>query len=310
MDNKLVQVVIAITVGIVVLGSLLVPVITEASTTEKTFTNEGYYTMDQLDTTASLTMVWNSSNPDAVTIGDETVDMSFATVNLGYTIVGSDNFAIRFTKTTNGTIIQGFGSEYFNQGSGTIVTITIENGSVSAHTNRADISGGLTTTYTYSSSAYVINPDGDGEYTYVMKNASTSAYVNGDSMIHFIGATNVSSSGTVAVYGEGTLDDGIDLETIGLRNVSTATYSTPTATYSAVSGYDDLFSLDKYEFTITYDGTSSYDATYSYFIVPAEVTAEKSEHLNTSEIGLLAVIPVLIIVALLIVAVRTFSGRD
>lgn len=308
--SKITTGIILVVVSVILAGVLVIPVIQDVTASEETFTNEGYYSMDKLDTTASLVIVWDSSEPAQLTIGDKTVDMSFAVADLGYTFVGSEEFAIRYSKTGGGNaIIQGFGSEYFNQGNGTEVTVTIAGGSVAIHTNRSDIEGGVTTTYTYSDSIYVINPNDTGEYSYVMKKAGTNAYVNGDSSVYFIGTTYVESTKVVAIYGDGTINDGMTLETIGLRNITTASYSEPVATYTAVSGYEDLYALDKYEFTITYDG-SEYDATYSYFIVPAEITAEKSQHLDSSQAVILGVVSVLVLVSIVMMAVRMISGRS
>lgn len=308
MEFRFAPFLISVVVGVVLAATVLMPIVSDATDTDRTFTNEGYYSMDKLDTTASLVIAWDATAPTQITVGDKTVDMSFVVADLGYTIVGSEEFAIRYSMTGGGdALIQGFGSEYFNQGNGTEITITINGGTVAAHTNRSDIEGGITITYTYSDSVYVINPYDTGEYSYVMKKTGTNAYVNGDSSVYFIGATYVESTKVVATYGEGTIDDGITLETIGLRNVTNVSYSDPVATYAAVNGYNDLYALDKYDFIITYDG-NTYDATYSYFIVPATVTAEKSQHMSAAEISLISIIPILVLAGV-VVGIAAVIGR-
>ena len=306
--------IITLVVGVILTGALLGPVISDATKTTETFTNAGYYSMDELDTNAELSILWEKSAPMIINVGSKTVDMSGLPAGRSYTLVGGDDFVVRYDKiNSTSVVIQGFSNEsnsYFNVGDGTEVTITVSNGEVACHSNRTDISGGVTTTYTYSDVAYAINPFGNGTYSYIMKDAAQAAYVKGDSMIYFVGVTNVTTTAVVAIYAEGTLNDGMTITTAGLRNVTTVdSYTDPVATYTAVDGYKDLYALEKYEFTINYDSNQSYDATYTYFIVPATVTAELSNHLTPGQISLMGAIPVIVIVALLMAAVGAIALR-
>ena len=295
MDNKLIQVVIAITVGIVVLGSLLVPVITEASSTEKTFTNDGvfYYGIFEPTDTYELTV---DGTTGAITVNDVAIDPIVSASNQGsYSLIASDNVLVRYGN--NGSyFVQVVGIDHNNNtvSVGGNQTVTITDGQIYI------ISTDTTRAFNFTE-FYGIVPSEDEA---VMKQSAQAVYVKGDSEIYGSGLTTVTSWSNM-FHIEGTYDDGI---TISSPLLTTATYDNIKWNIEPVSGYKDLYKLASVEFDITYNDTTVH-ATYSYFGVPSEVTAEKSQHLDTTEIGLLAVIPVLMIVAFLVFAVRIFAGN-
>lgn len=104
----------------------------------------------------------------------------------------------------------------------------------------------------------------------------------------------------------GNINDGVTVDILGVSN---EVISNLEVNKTAVAGYIDLYVISSITFDYTISGTTS-SATYNFFIVPYSVTAEMSHHLDASEIALLAVIPIMVIAALLIFAVRTFTGRD
>ena len=325
MNTKtMIELVVGVVVGLIVLSAALMPVIHTATTTEKTFLNEGYYTMDAITESTTHVIEWEKSNPTILIIDDEPVDMSWTDVTKSYTLIGSDTMVVRYERGANDTAgVQMFtttvGAQYlsFHSNSaataGDKATITLSNSTVSFVT---DGTAPLDKTITdIGTDAYVINPTNTGDYTIVMKRADTPAYVKGDSTIRFIGVSVSSGPNGIALYGIGTLDDGMTLSTIYTNNtVTDVAYSDPVPTDTAVSGYDDLYSLDKYNFTISYtdNGTpKTFDATYSYFLIPNEVTAEKSIHADATTIELLGVIPILIIVGLIVgIAAVVVSRRE
>ena len=66
------------------------------------------------------------------------------------------------------------------------------------------------------------------------------------------------------------------------------------------TNYVGLYKVDSIVLDWANDGNPIGSATYTYFVAPHEITVEKSVHLTNNENELLAVIPVLVIVAILI----------
>ena len=66
----------------------------------------------------------------------------------------------------------------------------------------------------------------------------------------------------------------------------------------------DLYKLTKVDMTFHYvngdDSVTDTVLTYSYFLVPSEVTAERSVHFTDAGSSLLMVIPIMIIVAVIL----------
>lgn len=297
--------VLVITVGIVVLGSLLVPVINDASATDNTFENEGYFTVSKhLSTDEDVSIEWDHASPNIITVND--TDVSLPTGNGSWTIVGTETTAlVRYSISGTTTAVQIFGTSpqvLCNTTNGYDCTVAITSSGVTL-TSTAESDN--TATAATTDPIWYAAPNGD----YVMKLADKAAYVNGDTEIYAIGMSQIGGIGGKMMTVRGNINDGFTAAVVN----PTSGYTTGevTATYTESDNYLDLYELDKFQFDATDTSTSTTTTqTYSYFIVPHEVTAEKSQHLDTSEIGLLAVIPVLVIAALLVFAVRVFTGRD
>lgn len=314
--------VILVTIAVILAGVLVIPVVQDVTATDKTFTNEGYYSMDLIDESTSRVIEWDKSTPNSITIDGALFDMSWADANKSYTLIGSGEVIIRYVRGANNTAgLQMFsmtaGATYlsFHSGSsaetGSKATITLNAGSITFVTNG---SSPLNKTISnIGTDAYVINPSDTGAYSLVMKKANVPAYLKGDSVIRFIGVSGASGPSGIALYGIGTIDDGMDLTTVySSATVTDVSYSDPIPTDTEMSDFIGLYSLDKYEFTINYtdNGTpKTYDATYSYFIIPAEITAEYAHHMDATQILIIGLVPLLILVSVVMVAVRMISGR-
>ena len=313
--NRITGLVIALVVGGLLVGGLLIPSIEGMTATETTFENEGYYTMDALDATTESTITWEKSNIDILNVNGTDIDMSnfVGSGHTSFTLIGGESIVLRYEKTSSTFAgIQGYGvgGRYISFHSNSVdtvgdkLTITVSNGAVNVATN-----GESPINYDFNDVAgFIINPAGTGNYA-VMKRADIPANVLGDSSVYLIGVSVAAGPNAIALYGVGSVDDGVDISTVYKPNsITTVSYSEPVATYTEVAGYDDLYKLDKYQFTITYD-TSTYDATYSYFIVPAEVTAEKTHQMDATQIAMFGVISILGIVALVVVAANGIRNK-
>ena len=307
MNNKLITLVITLVVGIILAGSLLVPVLNDVTTTEKTFANTGYYTYDPVVEDTNTVLTWAKTAPDVITIGDNDVTMPEG--NGSWTIVGSENFTLRYYRNTTVSGVQMYSDVgYISVNTGS----TADSATMTVTASTLTVTDGTNTrTPTMGTHGFVLNPTGDGSLT--LKYSDESAYMKGGSDIYLCGTTMVIGSGTndfVGVFGYGTLDDGLTMSSFyGKTSPNTVTIGDVTASYAPVNGYIDLYKLDKFTFPLT-QNSATVTATYSYFVVPTEVTAELSQHLTPGQIALMGAIPVLVIVALLVVAVGVVARRN
>lgn len=301
MNNKLIPLVITLVVGIILAGSVLMPVLNDATKTEVTYTNEGYYRMAEIGD-ESISIVWDHTEPTQLTVNDEVVDLSKVPKNTVTTILVTDQTIVRYAPITSDTLVQIYSSTgYVGAGvnAGTDMEITIEDTTLTA------FNGTTTVTKTIAGGYYVSN---DGKW--IMKANGTDAFIHKDDSIIVLAGNTTVGSVAVGVYANGTINDGLDIDTVQTDSVvRTPTYGDVTFTYTDVSGAIDLVKLSDCKFTITLDDTTV-NATYSYFLVPYEVTAELSQHLTPGQIALMGAIPVLVIVALLVVAVGVVARRN
>lgn len=297
--KKIVAVIIAGTVSALIFGALL-PVWADTTASEDTFTNEGYYSMDKVTDETETVISWSISAPNIVNIGSKTMDMS-TLPSKSFTLLGSDSLIIRYYNNGSDIFMQAFGAYYMslisNSQSATTFTATVSGGSVDIV---IDSTPEISNTYSIGTDCYIANPDNTGDYSVVMKKADVSAYVNGDSKIVLMGNSITDYSSAIALYATGTLNDGLTFTTLYKpSNVTTVTYSDPVVTYSEVDNHKDLYTLDKYQFNIIRDGSPT-AVTYSYFVVPNEVTAERTVHMSGALATLVNIIPLLIAFGLII----------
>ena len=139
-----------------------------------------------------------------------------------------------------------------------------------------------------------------------MKKSDAISYMNADSPIFGEGRSNIGSQIGVAIMVEGTVDS----VTVSEISSYSASFGDPTIVKTANANHKDLYELQKITFTGTI-GTESSDLTYSYFIVPSEVTAERSVHFSPGENALIGAIPIMVIIALVLMATGAlFLKRD
>lgn len=293
--------IITLVVGVILAGSLLGPVISDATKTEQTFDNAGLYHMTEYDTTAALTISWDHTDPYAVTIDDEKIALPTDLLPIDATIVGCEEFLIRYNGGTS-AYIQYYAADY----TGTIaarvsaetdMTITIASGTVT-------ITNGTTTdSVSYSGSLFVCSKDGN----LVMSPSNADAYVLGNSDIFATGRSYILSTNFTTVL-SGTLDEGMAAEYWPESAVSSWTFGDISVTAEKMNEYKNLYKLTNFTWGAN-DGTTDANIVYSQIIVPAEVTAELSNHLTPGQISLMGTIPVMVIVALLMAAVGAIALR-
>lgn len=285
MDMKIVGITVAVLVSLTVLAGVLMPVLDDATATTDTFTNDGYYDMRYVDATADVLITWDAQDPHKVTVNDEVIDLPTIPASRRTTIVAGDSFIIRYYDdriqwTTTG------GSSYITDDA----TFTASGGN-------CNMSWGTTSVDRTYTSLYIPSPDGP----LVMKKYDESAYMNADSVFVAIGTSDIGTD-NVGIKIVGSIEDGATITTWKSPGNATWTFSNIVINSTPVDTHKDLYQLS----TITADAVN--DATtpqsgsiaYSYYMVPLEVTAERAVHFTDNQNAIFAVIPMLVIVAILI----------
>ena len=304
--NRIIGLVIALVVGGLLVGGLLIPSIQAMTATETTFENEGYYHMTHLNADDEYTLFWDHTKPYEVTVNGTDVIPLTVPAYAAVTILGSDAFCLRFLNTPDNPRIQMYGGTGWGYGGsqGYDFSVTLSGGTLTLM-NTAE-----TSPFTASGDApdklYAIT-NNTGEY--VLKKATTPAYMLGDSSLIVLCGVTDSPVATPAIYADGTINGGLNYTLFRPSGqVDTAVFSNETITAADVNGYTGLKSLEKIEFDVTLtEGTV--EPTYTYFIVPASVTAEKTQHMDATQIAMFGVISILGIVALVVVAANGIRNK-
>lgn len=298
--KPIVAVAIALTVGIVTFSGVLIPAIESGVDTKDTFTNEGYFRMAETEISEddTITISWDYTKPTIISVGDTEYEIE---LNAGSsrTVAFCDNCLLRLFRHTSTTYsfeiwYAGVKSAYTTTPAS--ATAIIDSEKVVWTTTDTETATNVTATGTWC----IINNTGN----YIMKDASTPAYMLKDSIFRIAGVSSIGTTGNSRsssfFVSSGTVDD-FTVTTPGV-----ATVSNEDSTYTDVSGYVNLVSLEKITFTTTWtpnDEPIVNNQTYTYFAVPYEVTAEKSIHADASTILLFQTIPVFIVLGMIVAVV-------
>ena len=305
--------IITLVVGVILAGALLGPVISDATKTTETFTNDGFIRMTEITNESNdVTVTWTYTDPYTFNINDEAIVIPSTTTGgtnaFPYTIFANEGWGLRVSVYANDRVdlnLYGSGDTssllwYATVTDSDTATITFSQGTA---TFVKGTSTGVTQSYT---SVYL--PDNEGEY--VLKKLNESAYMTGDSLIYSTGRTSTTFGSNVFALNfnlDGNIDDGVTVTTLAPIGFTT---SNVVVNATEVSGYVGLYSFNNVTFDITQTSTSiTTGAVYSQVIVPYEVTVELSEHLTPGQIALMGAIPIMVIVALLMAAVGAIALR-
>ena len=292
MKTNLLTLVVTLTVGIILAGSLLMPVISEATTTERTLTNEGVYYIQSDNETHTLEF-----DHGVYTIDGEVVSIP---ITEQYTFLATDSAIFR----SYGQSIQIRGSVSITADS---CSLTIANGEINGTYTSGDTTDALALEYT----SYVLATNSTEDR--VMKSYTSNAYLKGDSVVSGRGVTGLwidenHTTRYMYILIDGTIDDGLTATVYGRTDFTVSDLEfnvTPT------EGYEDCYTFGSITFNVTHTSGTVTPVTYTAIIVPTSVTAELSQHLSSAEIAIMNAIPVMIIVALVLMAVGAlYLKRD
>lgn len=285
MKNQLITLVITMTVAIIVLGAVLAPVLSDAQNPQKTFSNEtnSILNMDVAESADDTITIVIDKTTGAVTTNGETVTVTGSGT---YRAIITDNLYVylaRGSSPSTGGIYQFTDSAavYSFTGLSDDITITISGDTISFAYEISEEAKTLESTFTY-----VAYPSKDGEY--VEKTTAEQIYANSVEDLYYASREN----STVLVYGH------------GASAILNGAEETATIATSEIPDIKNAITVSGITIPI-----SGVDTTFSGNIVcKAEVIGDETYMDNVST--LLGVIPVLIIAALLVFAVRAFTNRD
>lgn len=295
--------VVGVMVGVLILSAALFPVIDSATTTERTFTNEGLINLNYVDDTFNETIVWNYTAPNDLTIGSDTITLP-TEANYALTIMANEDFFLRWVHAANDeNYVQLYRTDNSSAYRARVVdsqnmTITIGSGSITFDNGSA-----TTVTISYTEMYCVCASEGD----YVLKPSTETAYLKSDSEVFAYGGSYVTGLTFYTII-SGTPTD--DFTRVVWPDSLPMTYTDMTDDLAEVSGYIGLYTLKEFKYSVTNTNTSATgNVSYTQFIVPAKVTAELAVHPSQDEINLLETIPILITVGLILGIVGTIFVR-
>ena len=300
MKTNILGLVVTLVVGIILAGSLLMPVLDDATTTERTFTNVGrYYVSTEIDGETTITMNYDI---DGTTrqwyIDDVLLEYEPTTTGPEYaqitTVAGADNMVFRTDGRARGLVNSTGGADY---------SITVTNESITYGT-------------TVSNAPLFVASTQPTDYV-LYNNTGAPCLIKGDSVLIACGYTGVTVANAIddtpavttnlTISFSGSVKDGFEITTYDRDYTFTVDNVVVNAT--AHEGYVDLYDFTSVEFDVISENDVATHCTYSVLAVPAEVTAELSEHLTPGQIALMGAIPVMVIVALLMAAVGAIALR-
>lgn len=303
MNNKLIPLLMALVVGIILAGSLLVPVTNDYSEAKKTIENEG---MPYTEAGGDHTIVVDSNG---ITYDGDAVDRSLFPGNFqNYTLVyGTESF-VRYGSPNVLTVSDSEGIKTFNITTGTVVTITLSGTSVTVTTSAA------ATTFIADDVLYHISPSG-GDYVLALNpyvSEGDTVYAAGDTF--FTGSDGRPGPVRLWIIWTGDNED----VTVVANGFNGSSYSSVTVADPTVTIENPKTNLYRYE-SVVFDWTATatvedvettYDltSTYTYFLAPKEVTYDNPNYVENGT-NLISVIPILVIVAILMIAVRAIAYR-
>ena len=281
MKANILTLAITLTVGIILAGSLLMPVINDAATDEK-YTNalssETTYRLELVDPTTTTIEITTDSNNSLITVGGK----SFPIDATHEAAILMDGAYFRFA-----IVSDALSTIYAKEGSTTQATTT-DDATLVIDNGDAEFTAG-TTTFSCTVDEFLFLPNNKGEY-YLRAPTQGPQYINSIQDIYVSGITN-----NKMVWGKGnTLTDGTNTykavltSSVTLAEGSTNVYEMPTM--------KDYRMMD--------NGTGYYP---NRVVVPVNVEGTSESWLSNST--LLYAIPILIIIGLVMGAVSFISTR-
>lgn len=287
MEFRFIPILMSVIVGVLLATTMLIPFITDATTTEQSFTNEGLWKMKPFETGDE----WVMDEPGVWTLNGDSV---LTTDNSASSVMIGDDWTVRGTGGVYGHTVY----------SATPASLTITVGETTTQINSVTLN---------SVEGYGVTNNGD----YIVTKYDKPVVVHGDSTIWATGYTGFDGVSCI-VHIEGTITDGVTVTCSTINNTSAlSNFEITNLVINAekMDKYVDTYELKGITFHLDCDYTTGGvttqkggDISYSSYVVPLQITADVAHPLDDAERTLIAVIPLLVIVGL-IVGVAAVLGR-
>lgn len=296
MKANLLTLVITLTVGIILAGSLLMPVINDNTDTTKTYTNLGMPYAEAVSGETHTITVTSSE----ITSDGETIDQTLFPGEFGhYTLVyGSDGF-VRFDVNTNVKVINISGRYNLSLANDATITVSISGTGATISTTASE------STYSLTDVEYFISTTGPMVLA-VNPVVLNDSDIIGEGETEFSTSIGIPDPLDVALYWEGTTE-GITGTVIQYANGDN--WNKPTIKESVINTTEQAGGCLKIDsVVITYSATnrdnSEYNpaSTYTYFLAPKEITYNNPNYIGDGNAAIMEAIPYLIIAALVVMA--------
>lgn len=301
--TNLLTLVMILTVGIILGGSLLVPVLDDYTATTKEYQNLGM-PFAAVDEDTHVIAV----STEGMTVDGKSVDYSLFPGNFSeYTIVYAENAFIRLLPNSKTIQVRANTSPNFSYSTeGTVVTITITETTAVVTTTASASTATVTDVTHYISTT--------GDYKLALNPVvKTDSELVGAGQTGFSAATwNLPADLTVRLAWSGDLEN-IDVNVITFIPNSYSSVVVSNVEVNTTDLKNGLYKIDSVLIHLTATDTDSneYDvtATYTYFIGPDSLIYNNPVYIGDSNSELLNVIPILVFTALLVTAIGAILIR-
>lgn len=305
MENKTVALLLTLTVGVIMVGALVAPIVASYGYETSTYYNEGMPYAEVDDETHVITVT-----SDAIKVDNAEIDTDlFPSGFTAYTIVYGEETFIRLS--TYDVTIRGADSGNIwtmSYADGETITISILGSVATVTSSDTDV-----TSRSISDALYYVSTSGD----YVL---SLNPVVLSDSQIYGAGQTHWTAS-----------DEGypanLDIYTAWRGTIEAITgdliYVTASYSDTSITGFEintteennGLYTIDSIlvNYSVTYTETSTeYEpvSTYTYFLAPAELVYDNPNYIGFGVAGIMGALVVVCILSLVVMAAKGMENRD
>lgn len=289
-------------VSIIMIVTVAIPVIEDATVTDSTFINsDSDFNMAPANDGDSVTLTISGNEIIANTnSGDIMIPLSKCVICVGddwiveVGIGNQNNPVITKSGGTNaGTMTNGYMTIEYNNGQTKIVR---------------DAGMPITTTESDDEPIWLITKESD----YIMKKMDSNSMVLGDSLI--ISGISMPNYSTCCFILKGTINDGLSVNMFNSYSYSFEVENL-NVSCNTVSSYKNLYDFESVNFTGTFksnDTQTDVDLDVGYAIIPKSVNAELANPPDASIVSMLSMIPIILCAGLVIVCLGAlvFRGRD
>lgn len=297
--KKLVGLFIGLAVGVLMVGSVLMPIINDASDDQRTVFNNEVSTKysllyDDVDS-INATIVWDAFNDSEIDVTLNGESYTYALGANNNALIMSDKLLVRADNNASAirVYIAGETSVGTQVAYTAPITITLSNGTITLTDSAIEpVSVSVTPT------EWVFIPNVNGNYEFV-RNVDGSAYINDPSQIYFSTIIDTDSKGFV--WGNGKECTFYDTDTSYDMDVA----------LTKVDGYTDLYSVNLNSVFIDESaGTNADGSQFNPYLYMIPVSVDAHTELNNSVLSMLAAIPVMFVISLLVISVTVILRRD